>query len=252
MGKTLSEESVVTLDDRRVAPEKLHYVAMHKPKGVITTLSDPDNRATVKDLLPRLNVMLRPVGRLDKDSSGLLFFTNDGEFAAKITHARFGVHKGYEAIISGKPNSRAIDRLRKGLMVDGYRTSPAVVEVLGTRKSGDTKLFVELREGRNRQIRKMFQAVGSTVLDLKRVSIGPVKLARLAPGQCRTLSQKEVQILTSIAERNATSDKTEPVRKPSPTRAPRKTVGRDGREGRRSRRPSTSPPAKRRRNSRQG
>lgn len=248
MGYTLEPENSVSLDGNRVVPEKLFYVAMHKPRGVITTLDDPDNRPTVKALLPRLDVMLRPVGRLDMDSSGLLFFTNDGEFASKITHAKYGVHKSYEAIVSGIPNERAIIRLRRGITIDGYRTSPARVEVISRRRSGDTKVFIELREGRNRQIRKMFEIVGTRVLDLKRVGIGPIRIGKLAPGQCRTLSRKEVQILTEMADKNLARSKEEA--KETSRDSSREAGDRGDTRGRRSPGPSTSRPKKPNRSSR--
>src|SRR5262249_51418871 len=154
-------------------------ILLHKPRGYITTRSDPQGRPTDLDLLRGVREYIYPVGRLDYDSEGLLLLTNDGELAARLTHPRHEVDKVYEARVRGVPDAHTRERLEKGVPIDGKRTAPARVRVREphARQSSDDQTTLELaiHEGRQRQVRKMFDAVGHPVVRLKRVRIGPIE-----------------------------------------------------------------------------
>ncbi len=185
----------ITVDGRRVVvrPE-LIYLIMHKPTGVVTTMSDPEGRPTVRDLLPKLPTRVYPVGRLDYHSSGLLLFTNDGELALRLTHPRYGVAKRYHVKVKGVPDSAALEKLERGVRLE---EGIAKVESVRVLRSSGTKTWLEMAlcEGRNREIRRLCDAVGHDVEKLKRVAIGPVELGRLEPGESRLLTDKEVRAL---------------------------------------------------------
>ena len=166
------------------------YIALHKPEGVVTTMSDPYNRPTVMDYLPE-NTHCYPVGRLDYDTSGLLLLTNDGEFCERITHPKHGVIKTYIATVKGIPTMESLDAFRTGLMIEDQLTSPCEIEII--KKEPNAKVRIKLHEGRNRQVRKMCEAISHPVLSLKRVEIGSVKLGALARGQWRHLSAAEIR-----------------------------------------------------------
>ena len=190
----------IKVDGRRIKTAVAHrYIVLYKPKGYVTTRSDPEGRRTVMDLIGD-GPYIYPVGRLDYDSEGLLLMTTDGELAAVLMHPRHEIDKVYEAIVMGAPDPRALDKLRQGVFIEGGRTSPAHIHV-GTTVKGDrptTLLTMTIREGRNRQIRKMCSAVGLPVRDLRRVRMGPIGLGRLKPGQWRDLSAEEVRRLTKL------------------------------------------------------
>jgi len=178
----------IRVDGRRIkAPERHRYLLLNKPRGYVTTRSDPQKRATVLDLLRGVREYVYPVGRLDYDSEGLLILTNDGDLAARLTHPRHGVPRVYEARVLGEPDAHDIGRLAKGVPVDGRRTSPAEVVALGP-----GHLRITVREGRNRQVRKMCEAIGHPVDALRRVAIGPIRDPKLKPGQWRELTDQEV------------------------------------------------------------
>jgi pseudouridine synthase len=184
----------VRVDGHRVRPvaEKI-YIALHKPTGYVTTRRDPEKRRTVMDLVPSLSAYIFPVGRLDYDSEGLLLLTNDGDLAAKLTHPSHEVEREYEALVAGSPSAEAIEKLARGVPLDGKRTVPAKVRALGARPGRDeTWLSITLREGRNRQVRRMCEAVGHPVRRLRRVRFGPLSLGRLARGKARALTAREV------------------------------------------------------------
>src|SRR5437867_154820 len=167
----------IRVDGRRIKlPERHRYILLNKPRGYVTTRSDPQRRPTVIDLLSGVHEYVYPVGRLDYDSEGLLLLTNDGDLAARLTHPRHGVQRVYEARVLGAPDPHDVDRLARGVVIDGRRTAPAKVTV----KGGGT-LTITLREGRNRQVRKMCDAIGHPVDHLKRVAIGPIRDTRLEP-----------------------------------------------------------------------
>lgn len=200
-GKTVRELGTVVSTDDRIdvsgTPVKLAsepaYLLMHKPAGVMTTMRDPQGRRTVADIIPKGVPRVVPVGRLDYDTSGVLLLTNDGELAAALTHPRHGVPRVYEARVAGVPDERDLHRLRKGITIEGRRTLPAVVEVIVPK--APALLRVTIREGRNRQVRKMLEAIGHPVDRLTRVAIGPIKDDRLKPGRWRDLSEAEVRRL---------------------------------------------------------
>lgn len=171
-----------------IASQKV-YIALHKPEGVITTVSDQYNRPTVMGFVPR-EFNCYPVGRLDYDTSGLLLLTNDGDFAQHMTHPKHGIIKTYIATLKGLPADSAAEAFRRGIMIDGRRTAPAEFEVIGPEPNA--KVRIKLHEGRNRQVRKMCEAIGHRVLALKRVEIGGIKLGALAKGDWRYLSLEEV------------------------------------------------------------
>jgi 23S rRNA pseudouridine2605 synthase len=208
-GRTIHEMGVkadpaaddIRVDGRRVrAAERLRYILLNKPKGYVTTRSDPERRRTVMDLLSGVREYVYPVGRLDYDSEGLLLLTNDGDLAARLTHPRHGVERTYEARVAGTPDDEALTRLRKGIPLDGHRTQPAtVVLVPPRRRDDDAVLLLTIREGRNRQVRRMCEAVGHPVQTLKRTKVGPLSDRRLKPGEWRELKPDEVAALKKAA-----------------------------------------------------
>lgn len=191
------DTDVIQLDGRPLAPPAPPRVfALHKPKGVITTLEDPEGRPTVRDYLPRAGVRLFPVGRLDFHSEGLLLLTNDGEIADRILRPGGTILKTYHVKVRGVPSAAALARLARGLPLEGRRTLPARVAPLGsTREAGNTWIEVILQEGRRNQIRRLFQLLGHPVQKLKRVQIGPIRLGSLKPGTWRELDRREVAAL---------------------------------------------------------
>ncbi|MCC7176778.1 MAG: rRNA pseudouridine synthase [Acidobacteria bacterium] len=188
----------VRVDGRRIRTDvRQRYILMYKPRGYVTTRSDPEGRPTVIDLLGRQVGYIYPVGRLDYDSEGLLLMTSDGALAEQLTHPRHEVERVYEVIVAGAPDEAAIAKLRRGVYLDGRRTGAAEVRRGQTVKSDGvtTKLTMTLYEGRNRQVRRMCQAVGHPVRSLTRVSMGPLRLGRLRPGEWRDLTAAEVAAL---------------------------------------------------------
>ena len=194
----------IRVDGRRLkGPERLRYLLLYKPAGVVTTRSDPGRRPTVLHMLQGVREYVYPVGRLDYDSEGLLLLTNDGDLAARLTHPRHGVEREYHAWVLGEPDDRDLDRLRRGVPIDGRRTEPADVTLVHHgrgKRGGQSMLSIVLREGRNRQVRKMCDAIGHPVESLTRVRIGPLKDSRLKPGQFRELTPEEVARLKKSAE----------------------------------------------------
>jgi pseudouridine synthase len=173
-------------------------VMLHKPAGYITAVSDPEGRPVVVSLLPRTGLpRLFPVGRLDWDTEGLLLLTNDGELANILTHPRHGVPKVYHAKVKGRPSPEALRRLVRGVVSDGERLSASGVEVLRTTRE-NTWVSVHVLEGRNRQVRRMCEAVGHPVMKLLRVSLGPLALGQLSRGQWRRLLPSEIAALEAL------------------------------------------------------
>ena len=191
----------IRVDGRRLktAPVK-RYLLMNKPAGVMSTRSDPQRRTTVVDLLSRGGIggYFYPVGRLDYDSEGLIILTNDGAFAERMAHPRHELERTYEALVEGVPDERDLDRLRKGVAIDGQRTLPAQVRVRRshkTRKGEQTVLEIVIREGRNRQVRKMCDSIAHPVARLRRVKFGAIADSTLRPGQFRDLTPAEMRRL---------------------------------------------------------
>jgi 23S rRNA pseudouridine2605 synthase len=181
----------IRVDGRRVKVVEHHrYLLLNKPRGYVTTRSDPQRRPTVIDLLAGVREYVYPVGRLDFDSEGLLLLTNDGDLAARLTHPRHALPRVYEAHVLGEPDAHDVDRLARGVTIEGRRTLPAEVKPLGP-----SRLRITIREGRNRQVRNMCDAIGHPVTHLKRVAIGPITDAKLKPGRWRDLTADEVRAL---------------------------------------------------------
>ena len=195
------ETDDIRVDARRVkTPARRRYILLYKPKGYITSRADPERRPTVLDLLTTGGVRdyVYPVGRLDYDSEGLLLLTSDGELAEKLTHPRHGVGREYHVRVRGVPDEKALARLRKGISLDGERTAPATVDlhkVIDTERGADAILSMVIYEGRNRQVRRMCEAIGHPVSRLKRVRIGPITDDHIRPGEFRDLSEEEVAAL---------------------------------------------------------
>jgi 23S rRNA pseudouridine2605 synthase len=189
----------IRVDGRRIkATERLRYILLYKPAGYVTTRSDPQHRRTVIDLLRGVREYVYPVGRLDYDTQGVLLVTNDGDLAAKLTHPRHQVDRTYEASVAGMPDDEAIDRLRRGIPLDGRRTQPADVLVVNKgRRDRNGVLIITIREGRNRQVRRMLEAVGHPVESLRRIRFGPLGIRGLRPGDWRDLTDAEVEKLKS-------------------------------------------------------
>ena|SRR5947207_5995536 len=195
----------IRVDGRRIKPAARRlYILMYKPRGYITSRSDPQHRPTVIDLLARGGVRdyVYPVGRLDYESEGLLLLTSDGDLAARLTHPSHEVEREYHARVRGVPDRHAIDRLSKGIVIDGRKTTPAGVKLQKVIEGEDGAyaiISITVHEGRNRQVRKMCEAIGHPVVRLRRVRIGPISDERIRPGEFRELDPKEISALRRAA-----------------------------------------------------
>jgi 23S rRNA pseudouridine2605 synthase len=184
----------VAVDGRQLKPKKKLYLAMNKPPGVLCTRKDPEERNTVIDLLPKEWSNLFPVGRLDYASEGLIFLTNDGDFCLKLTHPRYGVRKKYRLTVEGRVDNELTDKLTKGVVHEGERLKAERVRILATNNS-TSLLEIELAEGKNRELRRMFEVLGLSVSKLQRIQIGRIKLGELRAGRWRTLTDAEIKSL---------------------------------------------------------
>lgn len=190
----------VMLDGKLIKPSgKMYYVMLNKPVGYVSTVRDQFERPTVVDLIGNeINERIFPVGRLDYDTEGLLLMTNDGDFTYKITHPKHNVEKTYIAVLKGGISIKGLARLRSGVRLDdGFAASPAAVEILDA-QGGHTTVKITVHEGKNRQVRRMFEAVGSKVTELQRISIGNVELGNLPLGRWRHLTSHEVNYLKNL------------------------------------------------------
>jgi pseudouridine synthase len=194
----------ITLDGDDLRAAQRVYLALHKPKGYLTTRSDPQGRATVYDLLGELPAWVAPVGRLDRDTSGLLLFTNDSDLADRITDPEHHLPKTYVVATRREVEDEALERLAKGLELDDGPTRPAKVRRLEP-EGKRARIELVLREGRNRQVRRMLEAVGHKVVALERIAIGPVRLAGLAVGSHRPLTRAELTGLRGVSARKPTA-----------------------------------------------
>lgn len=189
----------ITVDGKPLRRQTaLHYVAFNKPVGMVTTLTDPEGRPCVGDVITALRHSLHPVGRLDYHTSGLLLLTNDGELTARLTHARYGVPKTYAAKLDRSPTAEQLARLRGGVKIE---QGPAARARVRPTRSADGKgwVTVTIYEGRNRQVRRMFEELGLRVEKLRRVAIGPLSLGSLPTGATRKLLTEEVTLLRRAA-----------------------------------------------------
>src|SRR5213593_4329817 len=195
----------VKVDGKLITRRETHrYIILYKPKEVMTTVEDPQGRTTVLDLIRGIRERIYPVGRLDFHSEGLVLLTNDGDLAYKVSHPTHGSVKTYHVKVRGVPEERLVDKLRRGITLEGKRTLPCEIARLRTTGKSDDEgnswFEVKLREGRTQQIRKMFQAVGHPVSKLRRVAIGPISDPKLTPGVWRELSEKEVKMLATMKD----------------------------------------------------
>ncbi len=188
---------IITVNNERIVFEKkkiYRYIMLNKPRGVVTTMNDELDRKSVTALLSDVGERVYPVGRLDRNSEGLLLFTNDGNFANDIMHPSRHVAKTYRVTVRPDINDDQLVMLSEGVVIDGKRTNPAMVTVL-TKETGRVVLQIVIREGRNRQIRKMCEAVGLEVARLRRTSVGPLRLGMLKPGEWRDLTSDELRAM---------------------------------------------------------
>lgn len=188
------EKDVVTVYNKRIYEKEKHiYIKLYKPEGYITTVKDQFNRKTVLDLI-NIKERIYPIGRLDYDTSGLLLLTDDGDLANKLMHPKYHIYKTYEIEIKGSINENSINKLRTGVLIDGYKTAPAKVKLLKQDKKMSL-VKISIHEGKNRQVRKMFETVGHNVLKLKRISFGNINLGELKKGQWNYLTDHEINFL---------------------------------------------------------
>lgn len=192
----ISETDVVEVDGKKLVltEEKVYYM-VNKPVGYVTTTSDPQERRTVMKLLPKRIGRVYPVGRLDFNTSGLLLFTNDGEFANKTMHPSKEIVKKYEVRLTRELNRPEINKIEKGVEIDGRKTYPSKIQRIPNTGNEKASVIIEIHEGRNHEVRKIFEAVGNKVCGLRRIQIGNLKLADLPPGKCRKLSEKELNLI---------------------------------------------------------
>ena len=189
----------IELDGRPVQVEPPVYIMLNKPRGYICTLRDPQGRPRVTDLVYGISQRIYPVRRLDYDTEGLLILTNDGDFAHALTHPRHEITKTYLVRVSGRPRNRDLNKLRRGIMLSDGPTAPARVAVI--KKDPETTLLkVSIHEGRKRQIRRMFAAIGHPVIELKRIAVGPLTLGELRVGEFRHLTPEEVEKLKRASQ----------------------------------------------------
>ncbi len=182
----------ITVDGKPIAlEEQLVYILLNKPAGYVTTLSDPQGRPLITSLLREVKERVFPVGRLDLDTEGALILTNDGELANRIIHPKYEVNKTYVATVKGRPDRRQLRRLEEGILLEGHKTWPAKVRVV--RQEGETSAIeIIIHEGKKRQVRKMFAAIGHPVLHLQRIAYGKLRLGALPLGSYRYLNQKDL------------------------------------------------------------
>lgn len=197
LGANVEENDSVSVNGRRVTPKtKNYYIMLHKPKGCVTTVKDDLGRKTVMDFVD-IKARLFPVGRLDYDTEGLLILTNDGDVANKLTHPKNNVEKVYVARLSGSLTEAERQTLERGVEIDGRKTMPAKVEILA-KDEHHTRVEVTITEGRNRQVKKMFESVGKEVEFLKRVAEGELRLGGLQRGKYRFLNDREIEYLKGL------------------------------------------------------
>ncbi len=199
LGTSVAEGDRVEFDGRLVAvPDDKRYLVLHKPPKVMTTMSDPEGRRTVAGLIPKSQGRVVPVGRLDYDTSGVLLMTNDGELAHVLTHPKFGVEKTYRAFVRGRLGPDDVRHLIEGMKLDDGNAGPAKVRVVRTSPAG-SELDITIHEGRNRQVRRMFEAAEHPVFSLVRLRFGPIALGELKIGNWREATDREVAALRLIA-----------------------------------------------------
>ena len=198
-GQPVGPGDVIRVDGRVVAPEPLWVLVLNKPAGVVSTARDPQGRPTVLDALPK-EVRLYPIGRLDRDTTGVLLVTNDGDLANRLMHPRGKVPKIYEALVDGRVSAETVRHLRQGIELEDGMTLPARVEIMDRLHPGGTWLRIELTEGRNRIVKRMCQAVGHRVLRLRRIRFAGIEAGGLKPGEWRVVTADELRHLQSVGQ----------------------------------------------------
>lgn len=197
LGTQVEKDDIVLFDGQQIKPaEKRVYIMLYKPDKVVSTASDPEGRKTVLDLV-NVKQRLYPVGRLDYHTQGLILLVNDGAAAYHLTHPKFEIEKEYLAVISGKIERQEILKLQAGVMIDGIKTAPCKIKLCAVTEH-TTSLSVIIHEGRNRQVRKMFEVIGKEVLHLTRIRHGEIVLSGLKPGQWRYLNENEIAYLDNL------------------------------------------------------
>lgn len=192
------DRDVIRYNDKIITKEeKKVYYMLNKPTGYVTTVKDEKGRKTVLDLLSAVPERIYPVGRLDCDTSGLLLLTNDGDLTYLITHPKHEVKKTYIATVRGIPSADQLDHFRNGLVIDNWKTAEAKINIISSKKDSAT-LSITIREGRNRQVRKMCAAIGTPVISLKRVLVGAIDMGDLQEGKYRSLTDKEISYLKDL------------------------------------------------------
>ena len=201
LGMSVEDGDEVLLDGKRLKPQEKRVVLMlYKPRGVVSTSSDEAGRKTVQAFVSELPYRLYNVGRLDLNSEGLLLLTNDGELANRLMHPRYGVEKTYRVVCDGTLSASEIATLTNGVLLEDGMTAPAKVQNIRRSTTGGTAFSITIHEGRNRQIRRMLEAVGHRTLRLKREQYGNLKLGAMKPGEWRYLSQEEIEDLYRTTE----------------------------------------------------
>jgi len=227
------ERDAIKVEGRRIQPHKgeHHYLLLNKPRGVMSTISDPEGRQTVMDFIPPVfHKALVPVGRLDYNTEGLILLTDDGEFAQRVAHPRYGSVKTYEVKVKGRPSEAELDRLRAGILLEGKRTAPAKITprhspVAHRRRRDDDEggenswWVVQLTEGRTRQIREMFLRINHPVQKLRRTAIGPLRDSDLPLGSVRELKPREVEMLLRSSREKAKPKAKKPAARKAPPAA---------------------------------
>ncbi|MFS1512304.1 pseudouridine synthase [Chengkuizengella sp. SCS-71B] len=198
--KVNPEEDIIKVDGKPIRSESKIYVLFHKPKGVISSVKDPEGRQVVTDYLKKVKQRVYPVGRLDYDTEGLLLLTNDGEFSNLMTHPKHHIEKTYFVTVKGIPHGSKLDRLKEGIVLDDGKTAPAEVEYHDVNPDKNESIIsITIHEGKNRQVRRMFEALSVQVKRLKRVQFGFLNLQGVSRGKFRYLQTSEVKELKDLA-----------------------------------------------------
>jgi len=201
LGKKVSASDSIEVEGIKIEKEEKVYYLLYKPRGVISAVSDDRGRKTVIDLFPQVEQRIFPVGRLDYDTSGVLLLTNDGDFSNQLTHPRYNIDKTYVAKIKGFLSKENLRKLERGIMLEDGKTAPAKVKVLSSnREQGKSIIAITIHEGRNRQVRRMFEAIGCPVQKLKREQFAFLGLHGLNAGESRELTAHEVKQLRVLSE----------------------------------------------------
>lgn len=197
----VNDQDLVKVDGKTVKINKTYkYYLLNKPLGVVSTASDEKGRVNVIDLIES-DKRLYPIGRLDMDTTGIILITNDGKLTQILTHPKYELSKTYIAKVKQRPNKDSLNKLRSGVYIDGRKTKEAQVKILNSYEN-ETLIEISIEEGRNRQIRKMFDAIGHPIISLKRVKIGEIEIGGLMVGDYRELNKEELAYITKIKEKN--------------------------------------------------